>query len=53
MEVMGKQTSWVHFLTCFSADQDKIDVVLKQFKLNILMLLLIEIFKIRENNLFN
>ena len=44
------RTSWLHFLTHFSTDQDKIWYLLNQFKLHILILFLSEIYWNKGNN---
>ena len=36
---MESKICWAHFFTCFSPDQDQIDVALKQLKLSILIVL--------------
>ena len=41
--VKAKQNILAYFLICFSADQDEIDLMLKQSKLNIPILLFSEI----------
>ena len=43
------KTSWLYFLHTFQLTGMEFDVMLKQFKLNILMLLLSEIFVIKGN----
>ena len=43
-KVIVKQSSWPHFLAHVSADPDEVELVLKQFKLSILILLLSKIW---------